>query len=116
MSTARADAWFRITGAGHDFAACEARNTPPRCRLSPASIRSEPMPRYYFPVTDGQRNLEDDGGVVLAGPDDARREAEAIAADLLDPDDDAGADAWSGWRILVLDDAGRLVSEVPLTD
>jgi hypothetical protein len=73
------------------------------------------MPRYFFPATDGNRNVADDGGLVLASADAARREARAIAAELLDPDDQ-GAEAWQGWRILVLDDAGDLISEVALND
>lgn len=74
------------------------------------------MPRYYFPATDGERNLTDDGGLLLAGPEAARREAKAIAAELLDPEDEAGAEAWSGWRIQVVDDSGALISEVSLTE
>lgn len=72
------------------------------------------MPRYFFPATDGKRNLADDGGLVLASHEAARREARAIAADLLHPDDGEGAAAWRGWRIQVLDATGRLISEVPV--
>lgn len=72
------------------------------------------MPRYYFPATDGRRQVDDDGGLLLAGPEAARREARAIAAELLDPADQAGAAAWRGWRILVVDDSGSLISEVPV--
>jgi hypothetical protein len=74
------------------------------------------MPRYYFPATDGRRNVADDGGLLLASPEAARREARAIASELLTAEDEHSAQAWRGWRILVLDDAGDLISEVSLTD
>src|SRR5688572_8830884 len=74
------------------------------------------MPRYFFPATDGRREVGDDGGLVLAGPEAARREARAIAAELVGTEDEQDAHAWRGWRILVLDDAGDMISEVSLTE
>jgi hypothetical protein len=93
----------------------QAHVTPARIR-TPHDWEDAAMPRYYFPATDGHRSLTDDGGLVLPSDEAARREARSIATELLDPQDGAGINAWTGWRIQVLDAAGRLISEVPLTD
>ena len=74
------------------------------------------MPRYYFPATDGKRNVADDGGLILGSHEAARREARAIAAELLNAGDERAAEAWRGWRIQVLDASGDLISEIPLAD
>jgi hypothetical protein len=91
-----------------------ARCTSKNCARS--RWKDAAMPRYYFPATDGRRNLADDGGLVLPSDEAARLEARSIATELLDPQDGAGVEAWKNWRIQVRDAAGRLISEVALTN
>ena len=65
------------------------------------------MPRYYFHVHDG-RDVPDDEGIALAGPEDARAQAVVAAGEALK---DLGAMYWqhADWRMHVTDEQGATV-------
>jgi hypothetical protein len=72
------------------------------------------MPRYFFPATDGVRVIPDQGGTTLPDAFAAHREALSIAADLLAPSEGEPEQDWTDWRILVLDESGHIIWEVPV--
>jgi hypothetical protein len=55
------------------------------------------MPRYFFHVQDGER-IPDEEGLILPGPDAARKEAVVAAGEMLK---DSAAKVWTGedWRM-----------------
>ena len=62
------------------------------------------MPRYFFHVHDGDK-IEDHVGVLLSGPEEAKREAKRAAeiAKFLLPD--------KPFRLVVTDETGQVVDE-----
>jgi hypothetical protein len=68
------------------------------------------MPRYFFHTSDGSSD-EDDVGVILADPAEARREAIRYGGSLLHDDPDI-IDTTGGLRIEAIDENGRLCSAV----
>jgi hypothetical protein len=69
------------------------------------------MPRYYFHLTDGERELDDPEGLELPGAAAAREEAALVAGDLterLKPRD------WTGWVVSIRDEGGNQVDSVPV--
>jgi hypothetical protein len=71
------------------------------------------MPRYYFHLTDGDRELDDPDGLELPGAAAARAEAVLVAGDLkqrLRPRD------WTGWVVSIRDEQGNQVESVPVID
>lgn len=68
------------------------------------------MPRYFFNTSEGSRD-EDDVGVHLPGPAEARREAIRYGGSLLHDDPDI-IDDTGGLRVEVVDEAGRLCAAV----
>jgi hypothetical protein len=71
------------------------------------------MPRYFFHVQDGER-IPDEEGLVLPGPDAARKEAVVAAGEMLK---DSAAKVWTGedWRMWVVDEAGKPVCALRFT-
>ena len=65
------------------------------------------MPRYYFNIHDG-KDLPDDEGIELAGPDEAREQAVASAGAMLK---EHGRQFWNHgeWRMNVVDESGATV-------
>jgi hypothetical protein len=72
------------------------------------------MPTYYFHVRSGSELIRDQEGQELASLEDARAEALGSARDLLAEGARVGADR-SAWAVLVADEAGGTLAEVPLS-
>lgn len=68
------------------------------------------MPRYYFDVKNGHR-LIDPAGVDCVGDDAARKQVEMIAHQIA-----TDAPASVARRVAVLDDQGREVAIIPITE
>jgi hypothetical protein len=70
-------------------------------------LRKDPMPRYFFNVSDGA-DLPDVEGIVLQDRAAARTQAITTAGEMLK---ERGCAFWHGteWRMTVLDEAGATV-------
>lgn len=68
------------------------------------------MPRYFFHVEDG-KDIPDEDGVVLSGPDEACNQAVIVCGEMLR---ELGGDFWNGedWIMRVTDDQGAPVCEL----
>ena len=73
------------------------------------------MPRYYFRLTDGQQTLNNHQGTDLPGPAAARENAVTLAQQLRGGAVMPGFN-WGGWFVLVVDEHGKKVDEVPIAD
>lgn len=75
--------------------------------MLPLTWLENDVPRYYFHVKDGQ-DYPDLQGTVLAGPEEARREAVRFSGDLLCHGDPT---FWSGteWSMHVTDGSGKTI-------
>jgi len=73
------------------------------------------MPRYYFHLTDGKNVLNNHKGVDLPGNAAARENAVDLARDLRLGETMPGWN-WAGWFVVVMDQRGHKVDEVPITD
>ena len=77
--------------------------------------RRRAMPRFYFHVWQGGQLTPDGSGVALPTLDAARRRAEGIAWSIFGESRPA-PDMVSGWDIEVVDDAGRTVLLLSVSD
>lgn len=73
------------------------------------------MARYFFRLTDGNQVLNNHRGIDLPGPAAAREDAVALARDLRLGTVMPGFN-WGGWFVLVVDEHGHQVDEVPIAD
>ena len=73
------------------------------------------MARYFFRLTDGKQLLNNHQGIDLPGPAAAREDAVAFARDLRLGAVMPGFN-WGGWFVLVVDEHGHKVDEVPIGD
>jgi hypothetical protein len=73
------------------------------------------MPRYYFHLTDGKQVLNNHKGIDLPGPAAARTDAEVLARDLRHDAAMPGWD-WTGWFVVIIDERGHKVDELPIAD
>ena len=73
------------------------------------------MPRYYFHLTDGKQVLNNHTGIDLAGNAAAREDALALARDLEHGVVMPGWN-WTGWFVIIVDEHGKKVDEVPIAD
>ena len=71
------------------------------------------MPRYHFHVRDG-RDILDEDGIELSGPDEARTQAIIAAGEALQ---DCGSGFWKKheWRMWVVDDRGETVCAIDVS-
>ena len=71
------------------------------------------MPRYYFHVLDG-REIRDEDGVELSGPDEAREQAVIAVGEALQ---DCGRKFWKAreWRMWVVSEAGETVCDIDVS-
>ena len=73
------------------------------------------MPRYYFHLTDGAQILYNHKGIDLSGNAAARDDAVALARDLKHGVVMPGWN-WVGWFVVILDQHGHKIDEVPIAD
>jgi len=73
------------------------------------------MPRYFFHLTDGKNVLDNHKGIDLPGNAAAREDALDLARDLKQGETLAGWD-WSRWFVVIVDQHGHKVDEVPIAD
>lgn len=71
------------------------------------------MPRYYFHLRDADRLVEDELGMELSGPAEAKAFAEENARDVMAAKVKAG-DILDGESIEVVDQVGEMVAVVAL--
>ena len=73
------------------------------------------MARYFFRLTDGNQVLNNHKGIDLPGPAAAREDAVSLARDLRLGTIMPGFN-WGGWFVLVVDEHGKKIDEVPVAD
>ena len=73
------------------------------------------MPRYYFHLTNGEQVLDNHKGLDLPGDAAAREDAVVLARDLKHGAAMPGWD-WAGWFVVIKDQRGNKVDEVPIAD
>jgi hypothetical protein len=73
------------------------------------------MPRYYFHLTDGNQVLNNHKGIDLSGDAAARDDAMTLARDLKHGAVMRGWN-WTGWFVVIVDQHGDKVDEVPIMD
>ena len=73
------------------------------------------MPRYYFHLSDGKKVLSNHKGIDLSGNAAAREDALVLARELNHGAVMPGWD-WSGWFVMIVDERGQKVDEVPIAD
>jgi hypothetical protein len=73
------------------------------------------MPRYYFHLTDGNKVLNNHKGIDLSGDAAARDDAMVLARDLKHGAVMPGWN-WTGWFVVIVDQHGHKVHEVPIAD
>ena len=66
------------------------------------------MPRYFFHVHDG-RDIPDEEGVKLAGPEEAQDQAVVADGESLRDDSDGKFRNAGEWRMVVVDEAGSTI-------
>ena len=69
--------------------------------------------RYYFNLTDGETVIRDEEGVEASSLQAAVISA-MEAVEELRAQDASNADEWRGWRLEIVDAAGRAVQSIPL--
>ncbi len=72
------------------------------------------MPRYFFNVEGSRFPEQDEDGIVLAGPAEARSALVTLAGELLK---EADGGFWTGaeWRLRVTDEQGATVCALTIT-
>ena len=65
------------------------------------------MPRYFFHLRFGQRDLPDEEGVELPNRSAARDEALAAVRDLANPEVGGNPRRWASWFLQVADNEGQ---------
>ena len=73
------------------------------------------MPRYYFHLTDGKNALDNHEGMNFPGNAAARESAVDLARDLSHGKKMPGW-KWDGWFVVIMDQHGHKVDEVPIAD
>jgi hypothetical protein len=73
------------------------------------------MPRYYFHLTDGKQVLNNHKGIDLSGNAAAREDALALTRNLKHGAVMPGWN-WTGWFVVIVDQHGHKVDEVPIAD
>lgn len=69
--------------------------------------------RYYFNLTDGETVIRDEEGVEASNLQAAVISA-MEAVEELRAQDASNSDEWRGWRLEIVDAAGRAVQSIPL--
>ena len=69
--------------------------------------------RYYFILTDGETMIRDEEGVEASSLQAAVISA-IEAVEELRAQDASNSDEWQGWRLEIVDAAGRAVQSIPL--
>jgi hypothetical protein len=64
--------------------------------------------RYFFHVSDGERQIKDEVGRNFATPDAAKGHAAVIASEL------ALDDEWEGYVVFVINEEGNEIARVPI--
>lgn len=72
------------------------------------------MPRYYFPLSDGNSLIEDIEGAELLDLGAAQQEAAKDVEHLRQPRI-CGRRGWAGWAVQIRDEGGAVLFEVPFT-
>jgi hypothetical protein len=70
------------------------------------------MPRYFFHFSDGNRTFTDSIGIELTGIAAARAQATAQIREIRGALSERNLQDWSGWKMTVVDAAGKTVFEV----
>jgi hypothetical protein len=65
--------------------------------------------RFFFHILGDGTTYTDEKGTVLAGPEEARLKAAAVAADLAED-----VDAYQGFVVRAVDEAGKEIVTVPV--
>ena len=71
------------------------------------------LERYYFNLTNGEAMIRDDEGVEVSSIQAAMVAALEAAAELR-AQDPMDLDEWQGWRLEIVDAAGRAVQSIQL--
>ena len=79
---------------------------------APAPDPSAPV-RYYFNLTDGETVIRDEEGVEASSLQAAVISA-MEAVEELRAQDASNSDEWQGWKLEIVDAAGRAVQSVPV--
>ncbi len=69
--------------------------------------------RYYFNLTDGESVIRDEDGVKASSLQAAVISA-MEAVEELRAQDASNSDEWQGWKLEIVDAAGRAVQSIPL--
>lgn len=70
------------------------------------------MPRYFFHFSDGKRQFTDTAGIELSGLAAARAHAMVQVRDLRAALCEPRIQEWAGWKMIVVDANGKVVSEI----
>ena len=81
--------------------------------LGAAELDTTAMPHYYFDLTD-DKTIHDLKGIKLAGLDEARQHAAAMARELIDTRSTLLSVPLSAWSISVKDERFSKVLSVPI--
>jgi len=71
--------------------------------------------RFYFNLTDGVEEIRDDEGILVSDIQAALTYAMEVVQELRAEDPFSAAE-WTGWRLEIADDTGRVVERVSLDD
>ena len=81
---------------------------------SPAStLDASALLRFYFNLTDGETVIRDEEGVEVSSLQVAVISA-MEAVEELRAQDASNSDDWQGWKLEIVDAAGRAVQSIPL--
>ncbi|KFG69310.1 hypothetical protein JH26_10750 [Microvirga sp. BSC39] len=85
----------------------------PVCSSTASAPDPSALLRYYFNLTDGETVIWDQEGVEASSLQAAVISA-MEAVEELRSQDASNSDEWQGWRLEIVDAAGRAVQSIPL--
>jgi hypothetical protein len=92
-----------------------ARRRHPHAAVTWDTTWDTTMPRYFFHLTDGKNTLDNHQGLDLAGNAAAREAASDLTRDLRHGEKMPGWN-WKGWFVVIVDQHGHKVDELPVVD
>jgi hypothetical protein len=78
-------------------------------------LRSPMSSRYYFNLTDGEVVIRDEEGILVSDVQAALVSALEVVRELRAEDPSVAAE-WQGWRLEIVDEAGRVIESLSLDD
>ncbi len=81
--------------------------------MAPLIIDVGSAVRYYFNLTNGEEWIRDEEGIEVSSTESALIAAMEMIEELR-AEDPSSASEWQGWRLEIVDSAGRMVHTMPL--